>query len=42
MDNAHARTPEAVEAAFHDAWNDIPLDLSITSKSPDQVWISQV
>jgi len=29
MDNAHARTPEAVEAAFHDAWNDIPLDLYI-------------
>ena len=29
MDKAEARTPAAVEAAFHDAWNDIPLDIYI-------------
>jgi hypothetical protein len=27
MDKANARTPEAIEAAFHDAWNDIPRSL---------------
>ena len=29
MDKADSRTPEAVEAAFNDAWNDLPLDLYI-------------
>jgi transposase len=39
MDKAHARTPEAVEAAFNDAWNNIPLEHYITyaHSMPDRI-----